>query len=190
MTRGRVYLFCPCTQLFTRFKRFRTSNSRAFATVPSRRYVQILSSAPFDSPAALPLASRQARSWQAFLVSNALSERSEPKGLPVLPSPALRRRVPCVYLVRCADHSLYGGWTTNVEARVVMHNEGRGGSYTRQRRPVTLVFVETHGTIESATRRERQIKRWIQRRRRRSFSGDAGTLRRLGVSHSSPRFGE
>ena len=38
-----------------------------------------------------------------------------------------------------------------------MHNEGRGGSYTRRRLPVTLVFVETHPTVESATHRERQI---------------------------------
>ena len=49
--------------------------------------VQILSSAPFDSPAALPSASQQARSWQAILMSNALSERSESKGLVFLPPP-------------------------------------------------------------------------------------------------------
>ena len=123
-------------------------------------------------------------------MSNALSERSESKGLPLLPYPAHRRLVPCVYLVRCADDSLYVGWTTNVETRVAMHNEGRGGSYTRQRRPVTLVFVETHGTVESAIRRERQIKRWGAAKKEALVSGDARTLRRLGVSHSSPRFGE
>jgi putative endonuclease len=65
-----------------------------------------------------------------------------------------------VYLVRCADGSLYVGWTEDVEPRIATHNEGRGVSYTSRRRPVTLAFVESHTTAESARRRERQIKRW------------------------------
>ena len=135
--------------------------------------VQILSSAPFDSPAALPSASRQARSWQANLMSNALSERSESKGLVFLPYPSHRRRMPFVYVVRCTDRSLYVGWTSDVEARVAMHNDGRGGTYTRGRRPVTLVFTEAHTTMASAISRERQIKHWSAAKKEALVAGDS-----------------
>ena len=47
--------------------------------------------------------------------------------------------MPYVYIVRCADGSLYTGWTTDVERRVAQHNAGRGARYTRTHRPVVLV---------------------------------------------------
>ena len=65
-----------------------------------------------------------------------------------------------VYLVRCVDGSLYVGSTSDLERRVEMHNAGHGSSYTSRRRPVALVYAEEYDTIESAARRERQIKRW------------------------------
>ena len=70
-----------------------------------------------------------------------------------------------------------------------MHNEGRGGSYTRRRLPVALVFVETHATVESAAQRERQIKRWSRAKKEALVSGEIGSLKQLSVSHASPRFG-
>ena len=64
-----------------------------------------------------------------------------------------------VYILRCADGSLYTGWTNDVEARIKAHNEGRGGAkYTRSRRPVTLVYWEDCGTKEQAMSREWHIK--------------------------------
>jgi putative endonuclease len=93
-----------------------------------------------------------------------------------------------VYLVRCADGSLYVGWTKNVETRVATHNEGRGGTYTSRRRPVTLAFVETHTSVESARRRERQIKRWSAAKKEALVSSDSDSLKRLAVSRASPRF--
>ena len=111
------------------------------------------------------------------------------KGLVFLPYPSHRRLMPFVYVVRCADQSLYVGSTADVEARVAMHNEGRGGRYTCQRRPVTLAFVEVHETFESAAQRERQIKRWSRAKKEMLISGDATGLKRLAISHSSRRFG-
>jgi putative endonuclease len=65
-----------------------------------------------------------------------------------------------VYILRCADGSLYTGWTNDVEARIKAHNEGRAGAkYTRSRRPVTLVYWEDCGTKEQAMSREWHIKR-------------------------------
>ncbi len=63
-------------------------------------------------------------------------------------------------MLRCADGSLYTGWTDDVEARVKAHNTGRAGAkYTRSRRPVTLVYWEDCGTKEQAMSREWHIKR-------------------------------
>lgn len=63
-----------------------------------------------------------------------------------------------VYVVRCGDGSLYTGIATDVEARVGVHNDGRGARYTRSRRPVTLVYMERRRSRSSALKRELAIK--------------------------------
>lgn len=63
------------------------------------------------------------------------------------------------YLLECADHTLYCGWTNNLEKRVKAHNSGLGAKYTKPRRPVTLVYFEEFETKEEAMRREAAIKR-------------------------------
>lgn len=63
------------------------------------------------------------------------------------------------YLVRCADGTLYCGWTNHLEERIKMHNAGKGAKYTRGRRPVTLIYYETFETKGEAMRREAAIKR-------------------------------
>ena len=64
-----------------------------------------------------------------------------------------------VYLVRCADGSLYAGIAKDVAARVEQHNRGQGAKYTRGRGPVQLVYVEQVGGHGDALRREIVIKR-------------------------------
>jgi predicted GIY-YIG superfamily endonuclease len=66
--------------------------------------------------------------------------------------------VPFVYMVRCADGTFYTGWAADVARRVAAHNAGRGGRYTRTRRPVTLVYQEAAPDRGSAMRRESTIK--------------------------------
>jgi predicted GIY-YIG superfamily endonuclease len=68
--------------------------------------------------------------------------------------------VPFVYMVRCADGSLYTGWAMDVDRRVAVHNRGRGAVYTRLRGPVTLVYSEELPTRSDAMRRENAIKRY------------------------------
>lgn len=63
------------------------------------------------------------------------------------------------YLLKCADGSLYAGWTNDPDARVAAHNNGTGAKYTRARRPVALVYLERCGDKSSAMRREAQLKR-------------------------------
>ncbi len=62
------------------------------------------------------------------------------------------------YILRCADETLYTGWTNDLEKRIKMHNEGRGAKYTKSRRPVELVYYETFDTKEEAQSREWHIK--------------------------------
>lgn len=63
-----------------------------------------------------------------------------------------------VYIVECADGSLYTGYTTDVDRRVAEHNAGTGASYTAGRRPVELRYVEYHPSRSAAQRREYEIK--------------------------------
>jgi len=64
-----------------------------------------------------------------------------------------------VYIVRCADRTLYTGIATDVDARVAQHNAGRGAKYTRGRGPVELVYHERVADRSTALRRELAIKR-------------------------------
>ncbi len=62
------------------------------------------------------------------------------------------------YLVRCADGTLYGGYTTDLAHRMAVHNSGKGAKYTRSRLPVELVYWEAFSTKEAAMSREWQLK--------------------------------
>ena len=64
-----------------------------------------------------------------------------------------------VYILRCADGSLYTGITTDLERRVTVHNSGKGAKYTRSRLPVAPVYRETVPDKGIALRREIEIKR-------------------------------
>jgi len=66
-----------------------------------------------------------------------------------------------VYVLRCADDSLYVGCTNNLEKRIKQHNESKWGAhYTRTRRPITLLYSETFPVLRTARQRETEIKGW------------------------------
>jgi predicted GIY-YIG superfamily endonuclease len=64
-----------------------------------------------------------------------------------------------VYIVRCADGTLYTGYARDPKTRVQVHNSGRGAKYTSGRRPVRLVYAESCATVGDALRREYALKR-------------------------------
>ncbi len=64
-----------------------------------------------------------------------------------------------VYMLRCADGTLYTGITNDLEKRVRRHNAGRGSRYTRARVPVTLAYAEAAGGKNEALKREMRIKK-------------------------------
>lgn len=64
-----------------------------------------------------------------------------------------------VYMLRCADGTLYTGSTVDVARRLAAHNAGKGAKYTRSRRPVQVVYQECLPDQSAALRREIALKR-------------------------------
>ena len=89
------------------------------------------------------------------------------------------------YILRCADESLYCGWTTNLEKRVDAHNGliTGGAKYTKGRRPVTLVYYESFRQKQEAQSREYAIKRLNKAQKLRLIaSATMDTLENINLS--------
>jgi putative endonuclease len=91
-----------------------------------------------------------------------------------------------VYLLECADGSLYAGITTSLRRRLVEHNRGQASKYTRGRRPVRLVHAEPHADRAAASRREYALKqlssagKWALLERARGRGGERRSRSRTG----------
>jgi predicted GIY-YIG superfamily endonuclease len=84
-----------------------------------------------------------------------------------------------VYILLCADGTFYVGHTSDLEQRVIVHNEGRGAAWTACRRPVKLVYQELFASKENAIHRESQLKRWTHAKKGALVNGDRATLKSL-----------
>lgn len=78
------------------------------------------------------------------------------------------------YILRCADGTLYCGWTNDLTARLAAHNSGKGAKYTRGRGPVTLVYSEQFDTQSEAMRREAEIKKLPRPRKQALIESQSG----------------
>ncbi|MFZ5645669.1 MAG: GIY-YIG nuclease family protein [Bacillota bacterium] len=67
--------------------------------------------------------------------------------------------MPYTYMLQCSDGSFYTGWTTDMDARLKAHNEGKGARYTRSRLPVRLVYCERQQSRSEAQKREAAIRK-------------------------------
>jgi putative endonuclease len=77
--------------------------------------------------------------------------------------PTTEQNVYSVYILQCADSTLYVGCTNDVARRVEEHNSSElGARYTKNRRPVVLKYTEVCGTRGLALRREAEIKSWTR----------------------------
>lgn len=79
-----------------------------------------------------------------------------------------------VYILRCADGTLYTGYTTDPERRLGEHNAGEGAKYTRGRTPVDLVYLESYDTRSAAMSREYEIKQ-LRRSEKKQLVKDNST---------------
>lgn len=84
-----------------------------------------------------------------------------------------------VYILRCADASLYVGETDDIDDRIARHQQGRGCAYTATRLPVELVHIEELANHLDARRREHQLKGWTRRKKEALVAGDRALLKRL-----------
>jgi predicted GIY-YIG superfamily endonuclease len=82
-----------------------------------------------------------------------------------------------VYILRCADGSLYIGETNEIEQRIERHNAGRGSAFTAAKRPVTLVYSESYSIRKVALVRERELKRWSRAKKEALVAGDLDALK-------------
>jgi putative endonuclease len=85
-----------------------------------------------------------------------------------------------VYILLCNDNSLYVGVTSNVDRRIIEHNEGKyPDAYTHSRRPVELVFYEKFTDPNQAIEFEKKIKRWSRVKKQALIDGDYDNLQNL-----------
>ena len=82
--------------------------------------------------------------------------------------------MPYVYILRCADGSLYTGIAKDVERRLAQHGKGRASRYTRGRLPVTLLWTREIRTWGEALREERRIK-GLRRTQKEALLATAGS---------------
>ena len=68
-----------------------------------------------------------------------------------------------VYILKCADNTLYTGWTNDIVKRLKAHSTGKGAKYTRARLPLTLEYIELFESSVDAQKREYFIKKHLTR---------------------------
>jgi predicted GIY-YIG superfamily endonuclease len=92
-----------------------------------------------------------------------------------------------VYMLRCADDSLYVGHTDDLAGRVEAHRARRYAGYTAKRLPVSLIFADTFRTREEAFAAERRIKGWSRAKKLALVRGDWETVRQLAAVRAPDR---
>lgn len=77
-----------------------------------------------------------------------------------------------IYIARCADGTLYTGYCKDLMEREVKHNAGEGAKYTRNKRPVKIIYSESFVNRSEAMKREAEIKSWpLQKKEQLIASG-------------------
>ena len=81
-----------------------------------------------------------------------------------------------MYILLCSNGKYYTGSTTDLERRLLEHQEGRGANFTRKHLPVKLIYLEEFLRIEEAFRREKQIQSWSRKKKEALIKGDFENL--------------
>lgn len=82
-----------------------------------------------------------------------------------------------VYILRCADDTLYCGYTDDLERRLKTHNAGGGAKYTRSRLPVSLAYAERFADKSAAMKREWALKRLTRAQKLRLIADEESKAR-------------
>jgi len=76
-----------------------------------------------------------------------------------------------VYIVECRDKTFYTGYTIDLPGRMAAHNTGKGAKYTRQRRPVRLVWSKEYGRLTDALKAEKSVQSLTRKDKQLLVSG-------------------
>ena len=88
-----------------------------------------------------------------------------------------------LYILKCSDFSLYTGVTSDIDKRIKEYNSKKGGSYTRIRISVELIYKEQYGSKSQALKREAQLKGWTKKKKIALINGNKFKLRELSRSN-------
>lgn len=84
-----------------------------------------------------------------------------------------------VYIIPCADDSLYVGETNDLDLPQLRHGQGRAAAFTARCRPIVLAYLEQYPTRKAALMRERQLKRWTRAKKDALIPGNVLLLKKL-----------
>jgi len=82
-----------------------------------------------------------------------------------------------VYILECANNTLYTGITNNLKRRFEQHQTGHGGHYTSYNPATKIRYFEEHATRSDAAKREAQIKRWSRTKKLALIKGDKWVIK-------------
>jgi predicted GIY-YIG superfamily endonuclease len=88
---------------------------------------------------------------------------------------------PRIYILRCADNSLYTGASSDLDHRLEQHASGAERGFTSTRLPITLAFTMNFPTMYEAAVAERTIKRWSRAKKEALIKGDDVALHELAA---------
>ena len=77
----------------------------------------------------------------------------------------------CVYILECQDGTYYTGYTNDLDGRIKLHNAGKGAKYTRDRKPVEVVWWKEYRQFKSAFKLERVIKALTRKQKEMLVNG-------------------
>lgn len=85
-----------------------------------------------------------------------------------------------VYILKCSDNTFYTGVTSNIDKRLTEHIDGKHkNNYTFNRRPLSLEFYAEFSNVQQAITKEKQIKKWSQKKKVALINGDFDSLPNL-----------
>ncbi|MEX0331509.1 MAG: GIY-YIG nuclease family protein [Puniceicoccaceae bacterium] len=84
-----------------------------------------------------------------------------------------------VYLLRCANGTIYVGQTHDIESRMERHRSGTGARHTAQNKQFEVIYTEGPMSFKEAVARERQLKKWSRAKKQALANGDLDQLRKL-----------
>ncbi len=94
-----------------------------------------------------------------------------------------------VYILLCNDNSLYVGITSDIERRVIEHNEGKyPDAFTHSRRPVTLVFCQDFTEPNQAIEYEKKIKKWSRAKKQALIDDNFNKLQELSECRNATHY--